>query len=171
MSDHLRQGTITGEHLKPSSTMELNHLVHQFQLLPHPEGGWYREVHRSSIQVKRADGETRSALTTVLFLLGADEVSRWHRVIGADETWNHLQGSALTLFKLADSKARPESLRLASDSPVQTIPAGSWMAARSEGDFTLMSCCVGPGFDFRDFEMLADQPVETWPEGVLKALI
>ena len=34
------------------------------------------------------------------------------------------------------------------------IPAGYWQAAESKGEFTLLICCVGPGFDFRDFEMV-----------------
>ena len=51
-------------------------LVSRLELQPHPEGGWYREVQRSSIQVIRPDGQQRSAITTVLFLLGAEDVSR-----------------------------------------------------------------------------------------------
>ena len=34
------------------------------------------------------------------------------------------------------------------------IPSGNWQAAKSKGEFTLVSCCVGPGFDFKDFELL-----------------
>ena len=34
------------------------------------------------------------------------------------------------------------------------IPSGCWQAAKSKGEFTLVSCCVGPGFDFKDFELL-----------------
>ena len=49
--------------------MALEQLVSIWQLQPHPEGGWYREVQRSSIQVQRPDGQRRQAITTVLFLL------------------------------------------------------------------------------------------------------
>jgi len=34
------------------------------------------------------------------------------------------------------------------------IPSGYWQAAKSNGEFTLVSCCVGSGFDFKDFELL-----------------
>ena len=34
------------------------------------------------------------------------------------------------------------------------IPSGSWQAAKRTGEFTLMSCCVAPGFDFKDFKLL-----------------
>ena len=63
----------------------MDSLVARWRLQPHPEGGWYREVQRSSIQVIRPDGQARSAITTVLFLLGAEDVSRWHYVHGGDE--------------------------------------------------------------------------------------
>ena len=31
-------------------------LIQQLQLIPHPEGGWYRELHRSQDRVQRQDG-------------------------------------------------------------------------------------------------------------------
>jgi predicted cupin superfamily sugar epimerase len=34
------------------------------------------------------------------------------------------------------------------------ITAGYWQSAKNTGEFTLVSCCVGPGFDFNDFELL-----------------
>lgn len=51
-------------------------LVNQLALQPHPEGGWYREVHRSGVQVRRADGAVRCALTQILYLLPAGGISR-----------------------------------------------------------------------------------------------
>lgn len=62
--------------------MTFDDLVSSWQLQPHPEGGWYREVQRSGIQVQRPDGKQRCAITTVLFLLCSDDLSRWHRVQG-----------------------------------------------------------------------------------------
>ena len=47
-----------------------------------------------------------------------------------------------------------KNLILDSNNPVVMIPSGYWQAAKSTGEFTLVSCCVSPGFDFEDFEML-----------------
>ncbi len=44
----------------------------------------------------------------------------------------------------------------AARAPVQAVPAGVWQAARSTGAYTLVSCSVGPGFEFADFELLAN---------------
>ena len=74
-------------------------LIQQLGLKPHPEGGWYRELHRSPDQVQRQDGAERSALTAILFLLPAGAVSCWHRVIGGDEVWTHIDGATLELFQ------------------------------------------------------------------------
>jgi uncharacterized protein len=77
-------------------------LIARYQLQPHPEGGWYRELHRSEQAVQRADGEARSALTVILFLLEAPGVSRWHRVSGADETWHFIGGDPVELLQLPE---------------------------------------------------------------------
>ena len=52
------------------------------------------------------------------------------------------------------SNVNDVGLILDSNNPVEMIPAGYWQAAKSSGEFTLASCCVGPGFDFKDFELL-----------------
>ena len=82
----------------------MDSLVARWRLQPHPEGGWYREVQRSSIQVRRPDGQQRSAITTVLFLLGAEDVSRWHCVHGGDEIWTFLSGVSSVLPQPRSSK-------------------------------------------------------------------
>src|SRR3569832_1221526 len=38
---------------------------------------------------------------------------------------------------------------------VSVIPSGVWQAARSLGDYTLVGCTVGPGFEFSDFEFVS----------------
>jgi predicted cupin superfamily sugar epimerase len=44
--------------------------------------------------------------------------------------------------------------------PADVVPASAWQAARSAGSYTLVGCTVGPGFDYADFEMLRDRPLE-----------
>ena len=146
-------------------------LVARWGLQPHPEGGWYRELQRSSITVVRPDGQQRNAITTVLFLLGADDVSRWHCVHGGDEIWTFLAGAPLSLFQHSDAADRSQEQVVSTDQPVTWVPAGVWMAARSQGDFSLVSCCVGPGFSFDDFEMLRDRARSEWPVGIDEQLI
>lgn len=135
-------------------------LIRELELQPHPEGGFFREVYRSSSAVRPADARgERPALTTIYFLLAAGQHSRWHRVTSC-EAWHFYEGDALELLWLDRDGATVHRERLepvsADAAPVQVVPAGCWQAARSTGEFTLVGCTVGPGFDFADFAMLAD---------------
>ena len=136
-------------------------LIASLGLIAHPEGGYYREVYRSPASVKPSDRrEPRSALTTIYFLLTQGQFSRWHRV-QSDEVWHFYEGDPLELLEL-DAAGRSlvrHRLGLVDGTgqlPVRTIPAGSWQAAQPLGAYTLVGCTVGPGFEFADFRMLAD---------------
>ena len=154
-------------------------LVAQLRLQPHPEGGWFRELHRSTIPVQRADGEQRCGLTVIWFLLTATQISRWHRVIGADETWHHAGGATLELWTLPPEGGVAEQTFLGplgsgggeGVQPVQVVPAGWWQAARCLGDWCLVNCCVGPGFSFLDFELLHPGAAASLPPGVVAELL
>ena len=143
---------------------KVQNLIEQLQLSQHPEGGWYRELHRSPDQVRRQDGAKRSAMTAILFLLPASAVSCWHRVIGADESWTHIDGAALELFQCQADGTELRRDQLDATHPVQVVPASAWQAARSLGEYSLVSCCVGPGFDFLDFEMARQRPAPDRPK-------
>jgi predicted cupin superfamily sugar epimerase len=162
-------------------------LIARFALQPHPEGGWFRELHRSTGQVRRADdGRRRAGLTVIVFLLTQGQRSRWHRVAGADEVWHHAGGDPLDLWRLPPRGGSAERLVLGpleaaredgggpgapSREPLQIMPAGWWQAARSQGRWSLLHCCVGPGFDFEDFQLMADLPPADRPAGADPALL
>jgi len=134
-------------------------LIDLLSLRAHPEGGFYREIHRSAENVARADGGARSALTAIYYLLVAGEAGAWHRV-AADEVWHFYEGAAIELA-VADAGANSRNVhRLGplgdAAQPVHIVPAGFWQAARTLGGYSLAGCCVGPGFDFRDFELARD---------------
>jgi predicted cupin superfamily sugar epimerase len=137
-------------------------LIQELKLAPHPEGGFYREVFRSPWTVRPDDRRTaRNALTTIYYLLADGGFSRWHRV-ASDEAWHFHEGDPLELFWLEDDGTRWEQATLGpmstASQPLSVVPASRWQAARTTGAYTLVSCTVGPGFDFADFELLADAP-------------
>ena len=139
-----------------------NALIVRLGLEPHPEGGHYREIHRSSDANRVNPGDDRGAragLTVIHFLLRAGEVSRWHRV-RADEAWQVIEGDGLELLVAAPDVSAIESIRLGPTAsgglPVHVVPAGAWQAARPIGSFALAACDVGPGFDFADFQLMSE---------------
>jgi len=146
-------------------------IINQFKLLPHPEGGWFREILRSESHVIRKDGERRNNITAIYYMLCKDEISTWHRVNSADEIWIYIKGAPLNLWCLDDGNKELRKLRIDSNNPIEMIPAGYWQAATSCGAFTLASCCVGPGFDFFDFERLRSIDPLLRPNKALKELI
>jgi len=139
--------------------------IKNLKLLPHPEGGFYRETYRSAENIlppglpERFVG-TRSFSTAIYFLLRSEDRSLFHR-IKSDELWHYHAGSSLsitilddrglTIHKLGPELEKGESLQV-------VIPAGCWFGAQvdQENSYTLSGCTVAPGFDFQDFE-LADR--------------
>jgi predicted cupin superfamily sugar epimerase len=146
-------------------TLTARSLVEQLGLVPHPEGGFFRETYRDALTLSglptRFSGP-RSASTAIYYLLERGDMSALHR-IASDEVWHHYAGGPLTVHVLHEAplgSARHQALRLgmdlaAGERPQAVVPAGAWFGARIEGDhdFSLVGCTVAPGFDFRDFEL------------------
>ena len=146
-------------------------IINQFKLSIHPEGGWYREIFRGEDYVTRKDCQKRTNITSIYYLLCKGENSSWHRVNNADEIWIFLQGSPLNLRCLDEDNKKIKNLNLHTNNPIEIIPAGYWQCASTSGEFTLTSCCVGPGFDFLDFEMLRDLDPSLRPSKAIKDFI
>ncbi len=127
---------------------------------PHPEGGHYVELFRSSQRIQVLDRKVeRSALTAIYFLLAAGEFSRWHRVV-SDEIWHYHEGDTIELLLFDDRGLRRVQLGpVAGEArPTVVVPGGTWQAARTTGAYTLSGCTVGPGFEFADFSLVVDWP-------------
>lgn len=125
-------------------------MIEGLELLPHPEGGWFRETWRGP------DAGGRPVATSIYYLLEARESSRWHR-IDADEIWSWHAGSALELSISVDGGEVDRSILGIElgrgERPQLVVPAGVWQSARSLGDWTLVGCAVAPGFSFEGFEL------------------
>jgi predicted cupin superfamily sugar epimerase len=132
-------------------------LIQQLELLPHPEGGHYRETYRAAELVHTPRGP-RAASTAILFLLAAGEWSGWHR-IRSDEAWHHHGGGGLEIYEVCPAgRTRRTRLGLnlaAGERPQHVVPAGSWFAAQPAecSAWSLVGCTVAPGFEFVDFEL------------------
>lgn len=131
--------------------MTADHIIGHLQLQPHPEGGWYRQTWADT-------GAGRPSGTCIYFLLKAGERSHWHRV-DATEIWLYHAGAPLVL-SMAETDAGPArdhmlTPDLTHGAPQIIVPKDHWQAARSTGDFTLVSCTVSPGFQFDGFELAA----------------
>jgi uncharacterized protein len=141
----------------------INQLVIRYNLLPHPEGGYFKETYRSTMQIAEAAlpdvyGGQRSVATAIYFLITKGNFSAFHR-INSDETWHFYTGSPLWVHILFPD-GRYERVTIGPDfengQQFQfTVPGGCWFASECApgGDFSFVGCTVAPGFDFADFEL------------------
>lgn len=149
--------------------------IKHYQLLPHPEGGWYKENYRSTEQVaatalpNRFEGN-RSFSTAIYFLLEAGNFSAFHR-IKSDECWHFYSGHPLDIFVFEPSGLL--TITRLGNNPADgsvfqfIVPANCWFASRpaQNSEFCFVGCTVAPGFDFEDFEMAnADALIKLFPE-------
>lgn len=133
-------------------------VIRELGLLPHPEGGYFRETFRAeALPFELPDRGPRSASTSIYFLLRDSDFSALHRV-RSDEVWHHYAGVALELHTLDDGHGH-RVVRLGSnlsqgERPQHVVPANVLQGARlAAPGFALCGCTVAPGFDFADFEM------------------
>ena len=133
----------------------VNSLVEDLGLLPHPEGGFYREMYRSPTIISAEGTGQKSAYTSIYYLLSGGDFSSWHR-IKSDETWYFHSGCDVIIYFFDENKAL-QTIQLGLDSKClqATIPANTWFAAKPthQNSFFLVSCAVAPGFEFADFEI------------------
>src|SRR5262245_40645527 len=106
-------------------------------LVPHPEGGFYRETYRAAESIEAAHlparfGGRRAHSTAIYFLLLGDQISALHR-IKSDEIWHFYAGTTLTLTLLhPDGRLQAHRLGPAAERGETfqaLVPAGCWYGA------------------------------------------
>lgn len=136
---------------------DIRQIISKYQLQPHPEGGYYREVYRSEqIVASPVSKENRNSVTHIYFLLVQGEFSRFHRV-WHDEIWNFYEGDPLQLIEFDGENIEKTTIGV-DHNYVKIIKGGVFQAAQITGLYSLVGCSVAPGFDFKDFSFISDQP-------------
>jgi len=138
-------------------------LIEGYQMLPHPEGGYYKETYRSAELIEKAAlpdrfSGNRNFSTAIYFLLEQGNFSAFHR-IQSDEIWHFYAGEALLIYVI-NPDGQLTCTRLGSDINngevfQYMVPAGCWFASipATTTTFSFVGCTVAPGFDFQDFEL------------------
>lgn len=137
--------------------------IQHLGLLPHPEGGYFKEIYRAdgiisqpNLPIRYSGG--RSYATSIYYLLESNDFSSLHR-LDSDEQWFHIDGSALTIHSIAPdgtyTKHRIGKNLEKGESPFAVVPHGCWFGGTVDDpdSFSLVGCVVAPGFDFEDFEL------------------
>jgi len=83
-------------------------------------------------------------------------MSHFHR-LKSDEMWHFYRGESVTLLEitlnglLKKTKMGPDLL--GEEFLRYVVPAGHWLAAYPDGEYSLVGCTMAPGFDYEDFEL------------------
>jgi predicted cupin superfamily sugar epimerase len=137
--------------------------IDRLELLPHPEGGFYKEIYRAggiisqpNLPMRYSGGRAYS--TSIYYLLESKDFSSLHR-LDSDEQWFHVDGSALTIHSIAPDGTYTQH-HIGKDiangeAPFAVVPHGCWFGGTVDApnSFSLVGCVVAPGFDFEDFEL------------------
>ena len=166
-----------------SKSMTSEHIKRALGLIPHPEGGYFRETYRSGSTPMKSKGSTdeagvvidtervgrqRNLLTSIYWMPTTDSPIAWWCSNLSDHMHYYQLGAPLT-YHLLDEHGRYSQHVLG---PVLDqgqvlqlmVPGGCWKAAELEaGPFTLIGEAVAPGFDFRDFSWMTDND---WTQGL-----
>lgn len=139
----------------------IDSIIQSYKMLPHPEGGFYKESYRSDLllegdSLSNGMNGRRNCSTAILFLLVENSFSAFHR-IKSDEVWHFYDGDPVDIHVI-ESNGHYRMIKLGKN-PLQNevfqavVPAGAWFASKTEGEYSLVGCTVAPGFDFADFEL------------------
>ena len=135
--------------------------IESLELLPHIEGGYFKEVYRNddiidnSALPDRYVGN-RCFGTSIYFLLKNNDVSKLHR-LQSDEIWHFYDGCPVKIVMISPRGKLIEKvlgLDVANgQSPQVLCPKHHWFGAylTDDSSFGFVGCNVFPGFEFQDF--------------------
>ncbi len=149
--------------------------IEKLQLIPHPEGGYYKEIYRAGEMILQEHlpkryKSARNFSTSIYFLLEGNQVSNFHK-LKSDEQWHFYDGSSIVIYVI-DERGNLNKILLGrnidkGESLQEVIKQNSWFAADlvDKTSFALIGCTVAPGFDFSDFELgKRDELINTFPQ-------
>jgi uncharacterized protein len=158
-----------------TTLIDAKYWIDKLQLIPHPEGGYYRQTYKAELTVEKAAlppgfAGSRAVATAIYFLLQGTDFSAFHR-LRSDEMWHFYAGGSLVVHVIGEDGQHSEIL-LGRDAKAgevfqAVVKAGCWFGSRvrDEKAFALVGCTVSPGFDFADFELAKrNELVQFYPQ-------
>lgn len=128
--------------------MNYKHYIEELCLMPHPEGGYYRQVFGN-------DENGEKQISTIYYMLCDNDFSAFHRLHGMTEIWYYHAGECLDIYVI-DANGELVVHHLSADDEMQVvIESEQWFAAELPGKkgFSLVGCAVAPAFKFENFEL------------------
>ena len=157
------------------NNLDFNYWINKLNLQKHPEGGFFKEVYRSSEILNHSFlperySTDRTFCTSIYFLLTSEEPSHFHK-LHSDEIWNFYYGNTISLH-LIDSEGEYRLKKLGmnfedGENFQIIVPKYSWFGASIDknNSYGLVGCTLAPGFEYDDFELISRQKLlELYPK-------
>ena len=117
-------------------------IIKKLQMLPHPEGGYFKESYRDN------------NISLIYYLLKKNEKSHWHR-LKKNEILHFYDGDPLIVY-LSKNGVAVQEIILDNNKDASShfvIKSGTWFSMKSKGNYSLIGCTVAPPFNYDDFEL------------------
>ena len=128
--------------------MDAQKYISKLGLVPHPEGGYYKEVYGNATNGKKE-------ISTIYYLLENKEISAFHRLHNVVEIWYYHAGERLNIYVIGEDGNLTVHHLYANNEMQVVIQPEEWFAAEiaSQNGFCLVGCAVAPAFTFENFEL------------------
>ena len=139
--------------------LDKHYWIDKLNLIPHPEGGFYKELSPSNEWMPNVN---KPLYTNIYFLLTEKSPSHFHR-LSSDEVWYFHYGSSLKVHELREDGSYKEisvGLHVDQGDVLQYVVEKGTIFGSSvnEGeDYALVSCMVAPGFSFEEFTLFTKE--------------
>lgn len=139
--------------------MTKEELIKRFDLKPHIEGGYFKELDHSNIKYN----DEQYLYSSILFLLGNGDISHLH-VLDEDELWYYQGGDDCTIFDI-DENYNVKEVKVGINSndafPQYLVKKGHIFGSKYIGkSFTLVGCMVSPSFLYSHFKLIKREDLE-----------
>ena len=117
-------------------------LIKKLQMIPHPEGGHFKESYRDK------------NISLIYYLLKKNEKSHWHR-LKKNEILHFYDGAPLIVYLSTDENTVHKIILNNSEDQLShfIVNSGTWFSMETKGEYSLIGCTVSPPFDYNDFEL------------------
>lgn len=139
--------------------MTKEEIIKKYNMLPHPEGGYFAETFKSDVIFNK----DQTLYSSILFLLGKNDISHLH-VLEEDELWYYQGGDDCTVIEI-NKEYEIKEIKLGINSkdsvPQYLVKKGMIFGSKCGGEhFTLVGCMVAPSFTYDHFKLLKRNDLE-----------
>ena len=121
-----------------------NQIIRQLEMIPHPEGGHYKESYRDN------------NVSVIYYLLTKEEKSHWHK-LKKNEILHFYDGDPL-IVSMSNNEINISEIILGRNIKKghllhYVVDSEVWFSMKSMGEWSLIGCTVAPAFNYKDFEL------------------